>query len=143
MAHEVRTRYNRPATRVSLVAQDGMTHQEFRDDCDINRIMKKYLKTGLVPMFVEPGRYGDFSTVGDFHEAQETLIRAKTQFDSLPAKVRERFKNDPGEFLAWVKDAKVSDFDDEVYDLLTPEARERIKKEKVAVVPPPTPEVKK
>lgn len=80
------------------------TKQSFREECDINRIMARYLRSGVLPPGVGVGRYGDFSAVTDFHEAQQIIKEAEAQFASMPAKVRDRFKNDPGVFLAFVGD---------------------------------------
>lgn len=94
-------------TPVGVEFDEGTrTKQEFKNECDINRIMAKYLRTGVPPPGVGIGRYGDFSSVGDFREAQECLVRAQGQFAALPAKVREKFRNDPGEFLKFVHDEK-------------------------------------
>lgn len=76
--------------------------QEFKDECDINRIMARYTRSGVFPPAVSVGRYGDFSDVDDFHSAQNLLIKAREQFAGLPAKVRDRFKNNPAEFLEFV-----------------------------------------
>ena len=53
-----------------LVCGPGKTHQEFVDECDVNRIMARALKTGMIPTRSDMSRYGDFSSVGDFREAQ-------------------------------------------------------------------------
>ncbi|WNK14365.1 MAG: internal scaffolding protein [Microvirus sp.] len=132
--HVVYHRYNAPPSKPTVVVDDGRTHQEFALECDINRIMARYLKTGLVPMLSDPGRYGDFSEAATFHEAHEVLNRASVQFASLPSGVREMFRNEPARFLEWVHNQKDgSSFDGAVLELLTPEARARIVAERVVV----------
>ncbi|AXH78129.1 MAG: internal scaffolding protein [Microviridae sp.] len=84
----------------------GRTVQSAKDECDLNAIMKKYIKTGELPPGIGIGRFGDFSDVTDYLEAQNTLIQARQQFDSLPSGVRERFRNDPAALLAFVNDRK-------------------------------------
>lgn len=82
-----------------------LTRQEFRDECDINIIMRKYQNTGALPQaWSSPpsALYGDFSEAPDFYEAQQVVVRAQEQFDALPARVRERFANDPARFLDFV-----------------------------------------
>lgn len=98
-------RFNRPLSsrNVKCIPEEGRTHQEFKDECDINRIMAKALSTGQFPPNIAVGRYGDFSDTDDFQAAQELLKRAQGQFEALPSRVRERFKNDPAQFLAWVE----------------------------------------
>lgn len=80
------------------------TKQEFKDECDINRIMAKYVQTGVLPGNVAVGRYGDFSAVGSYQEALATVFAADAQFQALPAEVRDEFGNSPARFLAAVAD---------------------------------------
>lgn len=99
-------RFNRPVSKrnVACDPEEGRTHQEFKSECDINHIMERAVRTGNFPPDVKVGRYGDFSEAGDFQDAQELLAVAQGQFAGLPSKVRERFKNDPARFLAWVEE---------------------------------------
>lgn len=137
-------RFNRPlSTRnVKCVAEEGVTHQEFKDECDINRIMAKALSTGQFPPNISVGRYGDFSDTDDFQAAQELLKRAEGQFSALPSKVRERFKNDPALFLAWVDD-KANLEEAQELGILSEEGKKRLaadveaKKAAAAAVKPP------
>lgn len=82
------------------------TKQSFAKECDINHIMSRYEKTGLIAHVNRvQGQYGDFAGPPDYQEAMNMVVRAGDMFMSLPAKVRARFGNDPGEFLAFVTDA--------------------------------------
>ena len=78
------------------------THQEFKDECDINRIMAQSVKTGVVPQKINPGEYGDFSDVEDFQAAQELIKRSEAQFAAFSSTVRTRFDNSPAKFLEFV-----------------------------------------
>lgn len=101
------TRYNafkRDKPRVEFPPDEGRTQQDAKDECDINMIMRKYVKTGTLPPGMGIGRYGDFSTAEDYLDAQNLLIQARAQFDSLPSTVRERFSNSPVSMLAFVAD---------------------------------------
>ena len=80
----------------------SLTKQSFTDECDINKIMARFEKTGVIEHANEhQGQYGDF-TVSDYHSALNAVIAAQDSFNSLPAKIRARFKNDPSEFLDFV-----------------------------------------
>lgn len=85
--------------------EPSLTQQQFKDECDINNIMKSYLETGTInhknPM---PGVFGDFSEVKDFKESMELVLYAQQAFDSLPAKVRARFDNDPAKLVEFCND---------------------------------------
>ena len=64
----------------------SLTKQEFRKESDINEIMRKYKKTGVLPQ-VGPGIYGDFSSVTDYQSALESVVKAERLFLSVPAAV--------------------------------------------------------
>jgi phage internal scaffolding protein len=79
--------------------------QAFKEETDINRIMKKYETTGVLPDMIKSNpQYGDFSNVTDYQQAMNTVILAREQFDGLSAKIRKRFNNSPEAFLAFVED---------------------------------------
>lgn len=106
---EFPTRYNaykRDKPRVEFPPGEGRAVQDAIDECDINVIMKKYIKTGVLPPGVGIARYGDFSSAEDFLDAQNTIIQAKQQFDALPSAVRARFQNSPTALLAFLGDRK-------------------------------------
>lgn len=92
----------RPHERVfTPVVGVSRTRQEFAEECDINAIMKRYERTGVMSHTNrrEP-QYVDFSDgVPDFHTAMNMMVDAETAFMRLPASVRKRFENDPQEFV--------------------------------------------
>lgn len=133
---KVYDRFNPPPSR-GLVCNDGMTQAEFAVECDINHIMDKYTRTGTVATRTDMGRFGDFSNVGDFQDAQNLIIKSRGQFSALSSKVRARFENDPGKFLAWVHDPKrVSGDFEEVGMDMSSEFVKRKAEAAAAVVPP-------
>ncbi len=79
------------------------TKQAMRDEVDINLIMKRYVKTGLIDHFAQHGSEYGFASSVDFHEAMNVVTKADQMFDALPGKVRSRFGNDPAEFLDFVQ----------------------------------------
>lgn len=80
---------------------ETLTQQQFRDECDINTIMDRYISTGEVPQFVG-AFYDDFTSMASYHEAQNILLDAQDEFLQLPAHIRERFHNDPGKLLDFI-----------------------------------------
>lgn len=84
---------------------DSLTKQQFKNDCDVNVILKKYGRHGVVPQFdyLKP-QFGDFTTVEDFHSAIDRIMDSRAVFDRLPATLRARFKNDPALLLEFVAD---------------------------------------
>lgn len=94
----------RQTVEFSLPSQ---TKQSFKDECDINVIMGRYLRTGILPETLNQlnAQYGDVSDV-DFQSAMELVAGAQTLFNELPSSIRNRFQNDPGQFLAFTSDPK-------------------------------------
>lgn len=82
------------------------TKQGDAAECDINNIMRKYEKTGVLPALRADGMYGDFSDMPTFQEACAIVEKAREQFDGLDARTRARFENDPGRFLEFCSDPK-------------------------------------
>lgn len=82
------------------------TQQNFKDECDINTIVNRFLKTGQMPTGMRLPQYGDFESAIDFQSAQNILIEGKKEFMKIPAKIRKQFDNDPQQFLLFVSDEK-------------------------------------
>lgn len=87
---------------VKLTCGPGLTRQSCKDECDINKIMHRYQKTGRLPELIKENPvYGDFSTAGDYQQSLETIKRAEEQFNALPSTIRSKFNNNPAEFLSF------------------------------------------
>lgn len=104
----------RPYPRVGKTCDPvSLTKQSFKDECDINRIMARYEKTGMIDHYNEhSSRYGEHSAP-DFLEAQIIIADSKSMFEQLPAKVRATFHNSPAEFLEFTDDP-TREYDDYV-----------------------------
>jgi len=88
--------------KVECTIEERRTKQEFKDECDINLLMARYKKTGVLPThsLAAAVRYGDFSQIPSFHEMHDRVLAATDVFMALPAHVRKHYGNDPGLFLA-------------------------------------------
>ena len=73
--------------------------QSFKKECDINQIMAKYQKTGLINHFNERKPHYGFAPALEFKNALELISAADEQFSALPSSARKKFSNDPAEFL--------------------------------------------
>jgi len=71
------------------------TQQHFKDETDINNILRQFNVTGLLPQKAITPQYGDFSGIHDYHGALNQVIAAENEFMTLPAQLRARFDNDP------------------------------------------------
>lgn len=98
-----RTKKERAKNQI-VFADKGRTKQDQTDSCDINKIMDRYTKTGLIPhgnpFTPEQGYAPDI----DFHEAQNIIAHGKEIFAELDSKTRKRFDNDPGKYLDYIQD---------------------------------------
>ncbi len=96
-----------PRVSLDCTGDKILTKQSFKNECDINKIMAKYRRTGVLSPDILSKRqeqFGDVSEIGDFHTSQNKVIAAQDAFDHLPADIRSRFKNDPGELLDFCAD---------------------------------------
>lgn len=92
---------NEASKETALECKDeSKTKQSFKEETDINEIVKRFGLTGQLPADgIRAPTYGDFTEVIDFHTAMNAIAQARESFDKLPADVRTRFHNDPGAFV--------------------------------------------
>ncbi len=83
----------------------SLTKQAFAAETNINVILTKYHATGLLDhVNTHKGEYMDLVLSTDYHQNMTALIEAQASFDSLPSGLRNRFYNDPAQFLEFVQD---------------------------------------
>lgn len=81
---------------------EGSTHQEQKEQCDINYILEKYRRTGVVNHLNKyQEQYLDVSAI-DFQDAQNKVATVNSMFEELPSQERARFNHDPAMFLEFV-----------------------------------------
>lgn len=99
-----RTAYDRDVFEGITFTDPTLAQQHFKDECDVNTILRKYETTGLLTHVANgTPSYGDFSSVLEFQQAQNILIEAQDAFDALPASLRKRFDNDPVVMLEFIE----------------------------------------
>lgn len=85
--------------------EESLTSQEFAEEADINTIIDRF---GIGENPVEARKWVtnvDIAEAPDnYMDVMNQLNEARDQFMSLPAKVRSRFENDPGQFVNFVSD---------------------------------------
>lgn len=82
------------------------TKQEFAAECDINNILEKFSPEALEErLMAAEGVYRDFSEDLTYEEARQLVSDCDDAFMSLPAKVRERFMNNPQLLIDFLDDA--------------------------------------
>lgn len=105
MATPQAKRMKRSTIRVKTVNEEpSMTRQAHIAECDINNIMAKYQKDGIITHFAKHGEnYSDLSGL-DYTTAMQQVAKARSMFEELPSSARTKFNNDPGQFLTWIQD---------------------------------------
>lgn len=104
-------------TRTRVVTPGGgpsMTKQAHKDECDINHILQKYRKTGLISHYMEGGTYQDLPSGLEFHQAMNLMLSAERTFEQMPSHIRRRFNNDAATFLSFCENPENLE---EMYDL--------------------------
>lgn len=85
---------------IDFSGDPGLTRQEFAEECDINTIMARYEKQGVISHVnrAEPV-YLDTTLYKGLQASMDAFKEAETAFLALPAKVRREFDNDPQKFV--------------------------------------------
>ncbi|WNK13994.1 MAG: internal scaffolding protein [Microvirus sp.] len=81
-----------------------ITQQHFKDECDVNQIVERFMKTGELPENQRIPQFGDFSDVKSYDTALQLVRDAQEEFENLPALIRKRFNNNPEELLEFIDD---------------------------------------
>jgi phage internal scaffolding protein len=98
----------RPHARVRVkFPNPSLVKQAMQNECDINNIMHRFEKTGMLNHLNEHhGDYGDFIDYNSYHASMNQILEAQAAFASIPAKIRAQFQNDPSIFLQFAQDPK-------------------------------------
>lgn len=87
----------------TLIEGKSLTKASEADACDINQIVQRYMKDGVLEhVRSNPGVYDDVATSLEFQDALELVRNAQYSFAIMPAEIRARFDNDPAQFLRFV-----------------------------------------
>lgn len=82
-----------------------LTQQQFKDQCNINSILARYEKNGMITHINRNApHYGDYSQLKSFKESLDIVNTTHDLFMSLPPQVRSRFQNDPAELISFMND---------------------------------------
>jgi len=103
-----RTQMRKHCQRPGKTDSDGnilyFTEQNHKQECDINSIIRKYDKNGLINHVSNiEAKFGDVTGI-EFQTAQNKVLEAKKMFGDLPSNIRKRFGNNPSELLSFLDD---------------------------------------
>jgi len=96
---------NQVSDETGLKCEDAsLTQQQFAEEADINTIVDRFMRTGVMPEGVAIPSYADYDDVFDFQSAQNAIRQAQESFFKMPAELRSRFQNSPQVFLEFFSD---------------------------------------
>lgn len=86
---------------------ESLTQEQFAEECKINNILRSHDRNGVID-HIHRGNaiYGDFSNVTDFSDALNQIKAAQSEFMNIPSEIREKFKNDAGEFFKFASNSE-------------------------------------
>jgi len=110
----------------NLKFEKTLTQQQFKDEQNINNIMKKYGAAAFSSQaqYLQQG-FADFSKPVDFLQAKTLIVQAENHFNELPAELRKEFDNDPVKLVNFVSDKKNRDKAIE-FGLIDPKPEQKI-----------------
>lgn len=84
----------------------SLTQQSGADECDINCIVERAKRGADISGLIRPNPplYGSLIGAPDYREALQAVVDAKAAFESLDARIRERFGNDAVRMLEFLDD---------------------------------------
>lgn len=91
--------YQADRRNATINREPSMTQQSNADEANLNVIMDRYLSTGQLPQVRADAIQGDFTSVFDYRTAVEAIRDSNDAFQELPAEIRKKFGNDPGNFI--------------------------------------------
>lgn len=83
----------------------SLTKQSFKDECDINNILRRYDRDGLLTHVQNTApTFGVFVDTPTYQDALNAVIAAQDAFAGLPSSIRKRFDNDPQAYVDFCSD---------------------------------------
>lgn len=91
-----------------MFPEASKTKQSQAKKADINNIIKRYKRTGILGDPATIGKrkaiFADCTQVSDFYELQNKIVSANNAFNTLPSDVRNKFNNEPEELIRFLQD---------------------------------------
>lgn len=98
-----KTRFNTGSHTGLFFVEPSCTSQSYAEDVNIHNIFKRGMNA--IPSNSRKPIYGvDLCSVPDYQKSLQIVADAKNQFAIMPPELREKFHNNPEEFLAFVSD---------------------------------------
>lgn len=82
----------------------SLTRQSAKDECDVNQILARYQKTGVLT-HLNPATpmYADLSEMpNSYQDALEFIRKAQEDFQNMSSTLRAKFQNDPQQLINFI-----------------------------------------
>lgn len=100
-----RTPKNRRVATVNNLP--SRTDPQFADECDTNKIMDRYVKTGQITHLAkQQGTFADVSQIEDLLPSLLKMEKAKESFMQLPPEIRTKFDNKVEKMVEYLQEPK-------------------------------------
>jgi len=104
-----KNRLAEPTQRAVHTGTDSKVQQQFADQCNINNVVKRFKKTGVLQSTIPSVHKTNGPVFGayphtDYQDMYLHVQQVREQFQALPAKIRLRFDNNPANLVRFVDD---------------------------------------
>ena len=89
---------------ITWCGSESLVDQSQAELTDVSKLLEPAIQKGLLRHSTHySGEYDDIPAI-DFQSAMDTVAKASEMFDSLPPKIKQRFKGDIKAFLNYTQD---------------------------------------
>lgn len=101
---KIRNKFSTFAREPFVSTAPDRTQQHLRDEVNINNIIAKYNKTGIIEHVTRNRlKYGEFADLADYATNLDKVAKAQQSFETLPATLRNEFKNSIEGFFEFIR----------------------------------------
>lgn len=93
-------------------SKDGLTKQSFKDDCDMNIIVRKYQQSGFVDHINRQNPNFGIAPNSDFYQTQLAIANVKSLYENLSDVSRGRFASVSDLMEALIDPARITELTD-------------------------------
>lgn len=93
---QITTRPNGTRSVKTTFSNKSKAHQAFRDKCNIKNILQGYQRTGVyshINKNYKNPQFPNLSARADHQDTLNAIAQARSNFEKLPVKIRDKFKN--------------------------------------------------
>lgn len=91
---------------VSVSKLPSRVDRSFAADADINVIVSRFLKTGVLPSLAVPPQFGDMTLIPRGTDALMAVRNAQQSFERLPLELQKELGHNIANFEPWLVDPK-------------------------------------